>query len=478
MRHVCTPGPAVRRARPFARLRAAVAAIACAWAGTAVATGHLGDFEALLAGLARHYANFEYTLLERRIDLPALAARQRAEFEAATTEAARRRAIEGLLRAFRDPHLRIEWQPAPGAPGPACGAHAPLPGVAFDRLPAFQPLASAEARLFGAGILRGRPTLGVIRIGLFIERAFEPACSEAAAALGLARDAACDDACGERLDRATAQILNQALAATVRELEAAGAARLVIDLTDNGGGSDWSELVARLLAGPLRSAPIAMVRHPAWTAQLQRLQAELAALGEGAAAAERERLRRATAQLEAALPELARPCDLGQAWTDRSLALGLRALPCSNLVPGALFATGPEASGPPTATGPIDALLFRPAWYGAYPSGVARRGLLVLINGETHSAAEQFAALLRDNGRAALVGQVSAGAGCGQFTAAGTSFTLPGSGARVHTPDCVRLRRDGSNERAGLVPDHFVPWSPADSAWQRVRKLVRVLQAP
>lgn len=444
---------------------------------SASATDWAGDFDLMLQQLPRHYANFEYTLTERRLDLPALAQRERQALAAATDDAQRRAAFDRMIRAFADPHLRIDWAPGAAGPGPACGQHRLPPGVAFHRLPGFVPLQGPGARQFSAGVLRGEPVLGILRIGLFVERAFGSACAEAAQQVGIDASAPCDTACGDALDRATVGVLNRALAATVRELEAAGAQRLVIDVTDNAGGSDWSETVARLLAGPLRSAPVAMLRHPAWTAHLNGLRKEIDALRHGASGPEVERLQQATLQLDAALPQLQQTCDLRAAWTDAALATGQVPLPCSNLVTGRLFASGFEPDGPLGRTSAVDALLFRPAWYGSFPVGVASRPLAVLVNHETHSSAEQFAALLRDNGRALVVGIPTSGAGCGTFTDLGTTFTLPGTGAQVHAPDCVRLRRDGTNERDGIVPDRLVSWRRSDSAWQLARKAAQALRA-
>lgn len=469
-------GGARLRAQHRMRRHAAVAlgAVACA---SASANDWIGDFDLMLQQLPRHYANFEYTLSERRLDLPAIAQRERQALAAATDDTQRRGSFDRLLRAFADPHLRIDWAPSVAGPGPACGQHRLPPGVAFHRLPGFEPLQGPEARQFSAGVLRGEPVLGILRIGLFVERSFGSACAQAAQKVGIDASAPCDTACGEALDRATVGVLNRALAATVRELEAAGAQRLVIDVTDNAGGSDWSETAARLLAGPLRSAPVAMLRHPAWTAHLNGLRKEIDALLRDASGPEAERLQHAIRQLDAALPQLQQTCDLGAAWTDAALATGQVPLPCSNLVTGRLFASGFEPDGSLERTTLVDALLFRPAWYGSFPAGVATRPLAVLVNHETHSSAEQFTALLRDNRRAVVVGIPTSGAGCGTFTDLSTTFTLPSTGAQVHAPDCVRLRRDGTNERDGIVPDQLVPWRRSDSAWQLARKAARVLQA-
>jgi C-terminal processing protease CtpA/Prc len=78
--------------------------------------------------------------------------------------------------------------------------------------------------------------------------------------------------------------------------------------------------------------------------------------------------------------------------------------------------------------------------------------LAVLVDGGTGSAAELFAATLKDNGRATIIGAHTVGSGCG-YTNGGIPLTLKHSGVEVKFPDCVRLRADGSNEVAGIAPD-------------------------
>ncbi len=157
--------------------------------------------------------------------------------------------------------------------------------------------------------------------------------------------------------------------------------------------------------------------------------------------------------------QLDEPCDLSAAWSDSAIFTGVRPLPCSTLVHGPLHTLGTVEP-----------------WGPAVPPGVNRLPLVLLVNEETHSAAEEFAAMLQDNRKSRVVGSVTAGAACGTFTTRGTAFTLPHSGAQVHVPDCVRLRADGSNERRGIVPDVMVPWAPSDSPWQRTLKAVQTLE--
>ncbi|MFT3953760.1 MAG: S41 family peptidase [Piscinibacter sp.] len=436
-----------------AALATVASTAAVAGAPALTAADWQADFDSLLNGLAVNYANFEDQIRERRLDLPALAARQRQALTEADDDHGRRAAIQGLLRQLRDPHVRVDWAPAAHEASEAVCAAGGDGGregrVQWSRWPAFTPLTDDRARMFSAGLLR-RPDgrrLGIVRLGLFVESAYPAACAEAARTLGLAADAPCDASCIERRDAAAARVLDAALVSTVRALRAAGAAMLVIDLSDNDGGGDWNEAVARRLAGPLRSARVAMLRHPAWQ---EWVDERLRKLGPDAPEA---------AAWRQARGQLAQPCDLSAAWTDRELATGARPLPCSTLVHSPLHALGTaEPRGP------------------AVPPGINRLPLVLLVNEETHSAAEQFAALLRDHRKARVVGGVTPGAACGTFTSRGTSFTLPRSGALVHVPDCVRLRADGSNERRGITPDVMVPWAPSDSPWLRTVKAARTLE--
>src|SRR2546430_1310196 len=110
--------------------------------------------------------------------------------------------------------------------------------------------------------------------------------------------------------------------------------------------------------------------------------------------------------------------------------------------------------------------------------------LIVLVDGGTGSAAEQFAAVLEDNHAAIIIGAPTAGAGCGH-TNGGTPTTLKNSGGILELPDCARLRADGSNEVMGIQPDVLVglrttdgPHRQATRAFQKLPEAIeRALQA-
>jgi hypothetical protein len=218
-----------------------------------------GDFTALKTSLARNYANFEQTIVDRRLDLPALAARYEQQLAQAKDDAARRAVFQALLRDLRDPHVRIEWPTTSGEGNPQAACPAGLAalaasgGVRWERLEGWSPL-PGDASTFKAGVLHGVAggDVGIIRIGLFIEQAYPELCGEAARQLSIKLGAPCDGPCETRLNALTGRLLNARLTETVKALEAAGARRLVLDVSDNSGGSEWRRCCA---SWPALSAP-------------------------------------------------------------------------------------------------------------------------------------------------------------------------------------------------------------------------------
>jgi C-terminal processing protease CtpA/Prc len=120
-------------------------------------------------------------------------------------------------------------------------------------------------------------------------------------------------------------------------------------------------------------------------------------------------------------------------------------------------------------------VLFYPSRY-AYTENPKALPLYVVVDRETWSAAEYFAALLQDNHAATVVGEVTGGAGCG-YTNGGIPTKLKNSGAQLEMPDCVRFRADGSNEVNGITPNVLLAWAEHDSGFQRVKKLLAALES-
>ena len=444
----------------------------------------LEDLAQARAAFDSKYANLEWLLTEREVDLDALFQRARVALGNARSEAEAVAIFNRLVQRIGDGHVNIEW---PRRPSPPAAATAPAARVApaasgatregFCRARGYGPPANApglaptlagyapiaEGDLLPAGTIpAGRGRVGLLRIAVFDPHGSTTLCADSVAALAIPVDRPCDEACDGRLITEAYRRLGLAMQDRLARLRAAGARVLVVDLTGNGGGSEWTEAAARMLSRrPLRSAPLGFVRGPHW----ERLWGGLAARLRTAAAespADRARLLGWAAEAEAAHAEARRNCpprgDPGCPWLGR-----------------AGFATGLVGRAPSGSfTGRDWAVhVFNPAQH-TYRDGVWDGPVIVLTDQETWSAAEQFAALLQDNGAALILGARTGGSGCGH-TWGGTPTRLTNSGATLKLPDCVRFRADGSNEVRGILPDQVLPWRANDGPGFRARMLEAAL---
>lgn len=73
----------------------------------------LQEFATLRVDLAAHYANLDWMVSYRKIDLPALTRETESALRAARTEGQARKALSRFIEAFNDPHLRLVDSAAP-----------------------------------------------------------------------------------------------------------------------------------------------------------------------------------------------------------------------------------------------------------------------------------------------------------------------------------------------------------------------------
>jgi hypothetical protein len=444
----------------------------------------LEDFHQVLSEMSAHYANLEWAIEDRRMDLPGLRRETEARLRETASEQDARRILDKFLARFGDGHLEIQWpkggaQPKPVAPtsqslcdrmGYDGRLHA---GLDFSALPEFSPLSTPEAKFFSGGLLRLRDhtIAGVIRIGLFSEHAYPEFCEQAVRDLHLSETSDCDEKCDDQIELATANLLTAALGKRAQALTAAGATALLVDITHNGGGSDWAEVPPRVLSSvPLHDSKMAFLKHEHWTKQLQDrlrdIQTDIKNHSDSPVP-----LNSAATTLERAIAESKQPCDRTGVWDTARLN-------CSMLVKDLLFTSGVAPYAKPGSLGSLASktVLFGPSRY-AYAENPKALPLYVVVDRDTWSAAEYFAALLQDNHAATIIGEITGGAGCG-YTDGGIPAKLRNSGATLKMPDCVRLRTDGSDEVNGITPDVLLPWSGHDSDFQRVKKLLTALRSP
>ena len=442
------------------------------------------DFTQLLSAMSVHYANLEWAIHGRHMDLAKLRKQTQAKLSHAHSDAEARAIFESFLAAFGDGHLGIEWPHTAGANPPQLIEHQDLcqrlgynsrdnhAGLDFSGLPQFSPLPGEEAAYFPGGLLAISKSrkIGVIRIGLFAESGYPQACEQVIHTLNLGNSTLCNADCRNRIQQQVADLLTIALGRRAAALRKAGATRLLVDITDNGGGDNWVEATSReLSAVPLRQDRYAFVKSQHWTRDLEeRLEDVNTDLAQHRNP--HQVLMTARAHLMQAIAESQHPCDLDSVWTTGKQN-------CSQLVKNLLYT---DALIPYARPGSFTGLasredLFDPLRY-PYTESRDRLPLYVVVDGNTWSAAEDFAATLQDNHAAVIIGLPTGGAGCG-YTNGGIPTILKNSMASVEMPDCVRIRADGTNAVAGVTPDVLVPWARSNSPYQRVDTLFITLKS-
>lgn len=415
----------------------------------------LADLKQIRTAVNDRYPNRDWLTGQREVSLDRWFDRTADAIRQARNDAEARRALDALITRFNDGHASLRWpepeeaaaaEPAravvPAAPTPAgfCAARGYDAGQVTAgtaaALPGYRPLAGGDP--FGSGVVNAAgATVGVVRIGVFSPQGYPSLCERAVADAGIAPDKPCDAICDDRVLTQAYALMTRGLIGTVERLERAGAQVLLIDLTRNGGGSEWAEAAARIVSPvSLRSAPIGIMRGEVWVRRWRDLAARL-----------RTERGKAPRSDRAMLANLAKRAD--------ATADGLK--PCSGPACSRLAQAG-YASGllPELPAGRLDGRTWGPEVFSAshfpYRDSVWKGPVVVLVDSETWSAAEQFTALLRDNDAAVVMGTRTGGAGCGHLHGR-APITLTNSGAVLELPNCARFRKDGSNEVSGIVAD-------------------------
>ncbi|HEY0306010.1 MAG TPA: S41 family peptidase [Longimicrobiales bacterium] len=240
----------------------------------------LADYEQLRSAVEAGYANLQWTRPSKNVDLVTLNATALQQLQGATSNSEARQALQTFISGFDDGHFRIERNP----PRPIAAVMSwferdaditiDFKMSASDACSAFgfgaqshdlavegaEPLANAT---FAAAMLtsaRGGK-YGVIRIPLFQQREYGAVCEKAWPQFQAGRTGQCDENCQDDFNVVVKHEVAQALADDARALAAAGANAIVIDLTGNGGGTEWAEFAAAALTGkPLQLPQVALVR--------------------------------------------------------------------------------------------------------------------------------------------------------------------------------------------------------------------------
>jgi hypothetical protein len=452
----------------------------------------IADYQQLKLELERSYSHLAWLgSPEGGVDLPSLDRETSRALHRASSDDEARAIVLRFVSGFRDGHFRQTAAPAPTASDPAppapadfadagtaCAAfgYAPRTAVSFsapfESLAGFTLESDGLSEAFRSGLLdAGRVRIGLVRIPRFRPQEYPTLCRRAWEDLRARGESASSDAIADAVDG----IWLQALAERLERLRGEGAAVVIVDIGGNGGGNDLGDWAARLFRrSPVRSAPLLVAAGPAGVAYLDEQITSLRS-----AASDSADLPAATlAALSHAVEDFERrkqialqaPCDMSWVWRERR---PWGSSPCTRLVEAG-FASGelafleagavdPRAAGALYWASAADSL--RGTWDGP---------VYVLTDGGTGSAAEMFAALMRDSGVARIVGAQTYGEGCG-FMSSNPPIVLAHSGLAFAVPNCVRLRADRSDEVAGVTPDLDAAPRPGEGARARAARIIDMI---
>ena len=418
----------------------------------------LADLEQMRQAFDTKYSNRDWLIRDREVDLAAMFDRNAKRLRDAGSDTEARVILDRMIQRIGDGHVVLIWpSQAPTADASSSDVCTRL-GYEPNRsslglgpaLSGFQRVGS-ESDAFPAGTINVQGTrVGVLRISIFVPHWAPQFCHGALTELKIRPDQACDERCADDVLTRTYEKLTSSLQDQVRALQAAGAKQLLVDITSNGGGSEWVEAAARVVSPrPLQSSRAGFVRGEHWTQYWRELAGKLRDAAAKANRTDRARLLAWAAEADSARQAAEKSC-VGQSdceWVAR-----------------AGFATGLVGSAPAgTFDGkPWGVDVFSPAQY-PYRDSVWRGPVIVLVDDHTGSAAEEFAVLLQDNRAGIVLGARTVGAGCG-YTNGGTPTTLNNTRAVLRLPDCVRFRADGSNETDGVIPDVLIGMRAQDGA--------------
>jgi hypothetical protein len=450
------------------------------------------DYTLLKAELEKSYSHLAwFASPQSGVNIPALDRRTQAALDSAQTDAEARLAIRDFVTSFHDGHF--SELPAVESNSAAAGAEParrdlthddPISGCAalgyadrsqvafslpFESLPGFALQSDGVTSAFRAGVIgTDGKRIGIIRIKNFSMRQYPSECARAWKANPKVKKS--DSAFDDLVTDAWFESLSRRLA----KFRADKVDLLIVDVGSNSGGNDSGDWAPRLFTSkPVQSARLFMAAAPVGATYLDEQIGEVRkALLTDSSKSLRAAGQRALDSLTSHKAELAeRHCPMSWAWSEQR---SFDPTACSRLVDVG-FASGPLASLASNSYRDrrAAAKIYWPAtvhsWQGSWNGTV-----YVLTNATAYSAAEMFSAVMKDNGIAKTVGTRTGGDGCG-FMEDTDPVVLPHSQLRFRIPNCVRLRKDGSDEVAGIPPDLPINALEHESPRARAARLLQTV---
>lgn len=416
----------------------------------------LEDFSQLEQMISTTYPNLDSQVASQKLNLVKLDHEVRNQLEAIVSDQDAMRVLNEFISKFKDGHLRLETteslkndptspsQIAKATPGlEACelmmGKWTSVKKIEFgfpvSKKDRFKPVKIQDSAFPWTTFNIGKKRIGIVRIVSFGQGDYPPLCADEWIKYRATLKNACDQKCQDIfVHEVLPNRLIRDFEIVVKEIKKEHVSALVLDLSDNGGGTGWVGAVMRILTTKkILCGTFGFIRHPHWVknfeAERDEFQAKLKSASDEAS---RKMIQSRLKRISADLIEARKVCDRRDIWSDGKFH------PTCQLV----------VERNEKDCNPGDELHFVP--------GLFDGPLFVIANRKTASASEDLVARYKESGIATIIGEKTRGSGCG-FTNGGIELKLKNSGVRVYIPDCARLLRDGTNEVAGIAPDIVLP---------------------
>lgn len=447
----------------------------------------IADFEKLKTEMVNGYSNLKFAREKERLNLKKLNEKTLLGLESAKSREEAQSVIREFLKSFNDGHLRARIYNVPGntniktMSGSSALTNKDMAATAlikmayekrepkftihYDSVPGYEMLSTDENPFPSAIIEKQNHRIGVLRIGFFGYWRYWDTASNLWEEFRKSFDGDCDRECEWSFTQKVENKLTQLLIQNILELKSRNIDALVVDVSGNGGGTEWYEAVARLFsADKLIDPPFYFTNHAIWqnvlTNQLKLIDDDL---NNTAIQVElRTSLRGHRKFIEGLLKNSIDHCETNQVWLNNDLnCLKLVHHPYAYRLPRDIM-DHPQFMELRSKY-ILQTHRFMPYTRGVYDTSDR---LFIVQDHRSGSATEGFTSILQSNGAAIIVGETSFGAGCG-YTNGGFEVVLENIGLAVKMPDCVRLRNDGKNEFLGINPDIPIHWSKDNSSFQK-----------
>ena len=452
----------------------------------------LQDYEFIKLSLIEGYSNLDWIKKEGEIDIVSLDKKTKEALSKASSKNEVKTILDNFLSAFNDGHLELfqnnnylitentEKFNSKTTAKDLCSyignsnVSTKEFSLPFEKLTSFK-LISKNSDPFTIGLfkLENGKQFAVLRISIFSPDFYTQSCEEIWEIYRNSISDTCGDNCLNNFSIKLANSLLEKLNQQLEILQKNKFEALIVDIGDNGGGTNWVDAIARTLTSkPLYASKFALVKHPKsveiFESNLKEINLDLE--NKNLNKKEKQFLTSAKKNLEKLITQAKNNCNNSTFWTsNESLQT------CMMTTSAPFFASGlfPYLNKNEIKNLNSKFVLFSPSLYN-YKESSYKGKLVVLINRNTASAAEYFAALLKDNNAAEILGEKTYGAG-GGFVDGGVEYILPNTKFILKIPNCTRYRADGSNEFIGVESDVPV-WNKTDDNAKKLDKLLMILQ--